>query len=160
MEDTIRYATKWRITKYADDAAVEANRPYEMSKFDGNMLLNEGITELLTLLIGGSATAFSNANAYLGVGDSSTAEAAAQTALQAATNKLYKGMQASYPQVQNQTVTFRAQFGGAEANFAWNEFTAANGSSDSAKNLNRKVSPQGTKTSGQTWTLDLSITLS
>jgi hypothetical protein len=51
-------------------------------------------------------------------------------------------------------------FSGSEANYAWNEFTVANGNSDSAKNLNRLVSAQGTKTSGQVWQVDVEITLS
>jgi hypothetical protein len=160
MKDTIHYKSKWKITKYADDEAFKEGRPYAVSVFEGNLLLNEGIAEFLQLLIGGTATVFSNANAYLGVGDSSTAAAATQTALQASTNKLYKAMSATYPQIVDQTITFRAQFTSDEANFSWNEFTAANGNSDTAKNLNRKVSAQGTKASGQTWTLDLSITFS
>jgi hypothetical protein len=159
--DRLKYFSKWTIRKYADDQAFNEDRPFEVSEFDGNLLLNEGIGELLDIGCGlGSPTAFSNAAAYLGVGDSSTAESASQTGLQAATNKLYKAMQASYPQRSSQTVTWRAVFASSDANFSWNEFTVANGSSDSAKNLNRKVSAQGTKASGQTWTLDLSITLS
>lgn len=127
----------------------------------GNILLNEGINLMWTLVAGGSGTAFNNANSYLGVGDSSTAESASQTGLQASTNKLYKAMDTGYPTYgTSQKITFRSTFGGSEANFAWNEFTAANGSSDSATNLNRKVSAQGTKTSGQTWQLTLEITLS
>ena len=69
-------------------------------------------------------------------------------------------MEASYPQRSGQTVTWRAVFGSSDANFAWNEFTVASGNSDAAVNLNRKVSAQGTKASGQTWTVDLAITLS
>lgn len=160
MKDTIHYKSIWKITKYADDEAFRRGLPYGVSEFEGNLLLNEGIAEFLKLMIGDTATAFSNANAYLGVGDSSTAAAATQTALQASTNKLYKGMASGYPQIVDQTITFRAEFISDEANFSWNEFTAANGNSDSAKNLNRKVSAQGTKASGQTWTLDLSITFS
>ena len=160
MKDHIEYKTRWTIRKYADDRAFRDGNAYEVSQFDGNLLLNEGITALLNLLIGAAETAFSNANSYLGVGDSSTAAGATQTGLQAATNKLYKAMEATWPQIANQTVTFRSVFGGTDANFAWNEFTAASGNSDSADNLNRKVSSQGTKTAGQTWTLDLAITFS
>lgn len=127
----------------------------------GNLLLNEGINELWTLGAGGGGTAFNNSNSYLGVGDDSTAEAASQTGLQAATNKLYKAMDATYPTYgTSQKITFRSTFASGDANFAWNEFTVANGSSDSGKNLNRKVSAQGTKTSGQSWQLTLEITLS
>ena len=160
MHDCIHYRTHWRITKYADDAAYRAALAYEAVEFAGNLLLNEGITALLNLLTGGAETAFSNANSYLGVGDSTTAANASQTGLQAATNKLYKAMEASYPAIAGQGVTFRSVFGAADANFSWQEFTAASGSSDAADNLNRKVSDQGTKASGQTWTLDLSITFS
>jgi len=135
-------------------------QPIEESVFEKNVLLNEGIGALLNLLIGAAETAFSNANAFIGVGDDNTAESAAQTGLIAATNKLYKAMEASYPQIASQTVTFRAVFGTSEGNFDWNEFTVASGNSDAADNLNRKVSAQGTKASGQTWTIDVAVTFS
>ena len=54
-------------------------------------------------------------------------------------------MDSTYPQRTNQTAIWRATFGSADANFAWNEFTVANGNSDSAVNLNRKVENKGTK---------------
>lgn len=161
MNDTIRYKTEWKIRKYANDEAFERGEAFEEAIVEGNLLLNEGIAELWDLACGlGTPTAFSNANAYLGVGDSTTAESAAHTALQAASNKAYAAMQSSYPSRSGQTVTWRSVFGSGVANFAWNEFSVANGNSDSAKNLNRKVSSQGTKASGQTWTLDLAITFS
>lgn len=172
ISEKLTYKTKWTIRRYASTEKFLADLPEPViggdgellpavSEIDGNLLLNEGIGELLDLACGlGSPTAFNNANAYLGVGDSSSAEAATQTGLQAATNKAYKGMETSYPSRSNQTVTFRSVFGGTDANFAWNEMSVANGNSDTAKNLNRKVSAQGTKASGQTWTLDMSITLS
>lgn len=160
VADQIRYTPKWIITKYRSDTAFAAGQPFEVVEIAGNLLLNEGIGALLLLLTGGAATAFSNANAYLGVGDSSAVEAATQTGLQAAANKTYKGMEATYPQISNQTVTWRAVFGSTDANYAWAEFSAANGNSDAAVNLNRKVSAQGTKAAGQTWTLDLQVTFS
>ena len=52
-----------------------------------------------------------------------------------------------------------AAFGSADANHNWNEFAVFNASSGGTM-LNRKVSSQGTKASGQTWTLDLAITIS
>lgn len=133
---------------------------YNQAQFTQNLLLNEGITRLQNLLIGGGGTTFGNANAYLGVGDSSTAASATQTGLQAATNKLYVAMDESYPTISNQTTTWQSTFGSGDANFAWNEFTVANGSSDASENLNRKVSAQGTKASGQIWTLQLAVTWS
>lgn len=153
------YKTQWVIRKYDDAHLFETNRPYEVVVVDGNMLLNEGIGALLALLTGAAETAYSEANARLGVGDSSAAEAASQTDLQAATNKTYKPMAATYPLLAGQTVTFRAVFGSADANYAWNEFCVDNGGT-ALKTLNRKVSNQGMKVSGQTWTLDVAITFS
>jgi len=152
--------TVWTITKYRDDADYRSGRPYEVNWIKHNCLLNEGITEALKLIAGLTADAYSNANAYIGVGDSSTAAAAAQTGLQAETNKLYKGMETSYPDVTDQTITFRSVFGSSDANYDWNEFTVINAATDAGDNLNRKVSDQGTKASGQTWTVDVAITLS
>lgn len=133
---------------------------YDLARIDGNLGLNEGIGVLLTLLIGTGGTVFSNANAYTGVGDSSTAASATQTGLQAATNKLYKAMDTSYSSISAQTCTWQSTYQSADANFAWNEFTVANGSSDASTNLNRKVSSQGTKASGQVWTLQIAVTQS
>jgi len=159
--EQIEKKSVWRLRKFACDADVAANRPYEVLEFQGNLMLNEGINELWTILCSAGGTKFDSTNAYLGVGDSSAAENATQTGLQATTNKLYKGMMATYPTYgTSQKATWKASFGSAEANFAWNEFTVANGNSDAAKNLNRKVSAQGTKTSGQTWELTFEITLS
>ena len=160
LADKIKWSPLWILRKFANDEMFASDVPFETVKIPQNLLLNEGIAELLDLLIGAGGTAFNNANSYLGVGDSATAEAATQTGLQAITNKLYKAMEATYPSRSAQTITFRSVFGSADANFDWNEFTAANGNSDAAVNLNRKVSAQGTKAVGQTWTLDLQITIS
>ena len=131
------------------------------TEWDGNVGLNEGLAELIDLGFGlGSPTAFDTTNGYLGVGDSSTGENASQTGLQAPTNKLYKIFDDTYPSRTGQTVEARATFGTDEANFAWEEYTIANGSSDSAVNLNRKTASKGTKASGETWTLSVSVTLS
>lgn len=149
------------LKKFASEEAFAKGEAYE-DKFVGqNLLLNEGINELWTILCSGGGTKFDNSNAYLGVGDSTTAAAAGQTGLQAATNKAYVAMDGSYPTYgTDQKATFRSTFGSAVANFGWQEFTVANGNSDSAENLNRLVSDQGTKTAGQVWQLTLEITLS
>jgi len=151
---------EWTITKYRNDKDYKAGKPYEVKKVEGNLMLNEGINELWTILCSSGGTKYDNTNAQLGVGDSSTAEDATQTDLQAATNYLWKGMEASFPTYgSSQKATWKSSFGSTEANFAWNEFSVRNGAT-ADKNLNRKVSSQGTKTSGQTWELTLEITLS
>jgi hypothetical protein len=129
--------------------------------FLGNCLLNEGINEVWALVAGTGGVKFDNTNARIGVGDSATAAAPTQTGLQAATNKLYKAMDASYPTYgSSQKVTHRATFASAEANFVWNEITVCNTSLDTGKNLNRKVQAMGTKVSGTSWVATQDITLS
>ena len=109
-------------------------------------------------LVGEAFTAFNNANARIGVGDSSTTFAAGQTDLQAPVNKLRKAMDATYPKRAANVLTFRATFGTAEANFAWNEWGVFNAAS-AGQMLNRKVEALGTKTSAQTWQLTVNLTL-
>jgi hypothetical protein len=140
----------------------------------GNLLLNEGIqrlqdmTMIATVLTNQTSTnPWSNANAFTGVGDSSTAEAATQTDLQAASNHFYKAMNATYPSRSNQTVSFQSDFITSEANYVWAEWTIAasatvasgGGFTTGTTNLNRKVAALGTKASG-TWTLTAQITFS
>ena len=126
----------------------------------GNILVNAGINALWTLVCGTGGTKFDNTNAYLGVGDSNTAAAAGQTDLQAATNKLRVAMNASYPTYgTSQQAVWQSDFTSAQANYAWEEFAVFNASTAGTM-LNRKTSSQGTKTSGQTWRLTLTITLS
>lgn len=125
----------------------------------GNLMLNEGIQQLLDLGIGAtSANKFDNANARIGIGDSATAEAAAQTDLQAVANKTYKGMNATFPSRAGQTATFQSDFTSAEANYHWQEWVIDNGAA-SGKTLNRKVADLGTKAAG-TYTFSGAVTLS
>lgn len=109
-------------------------------------------------VIGGSTyTKFNAANAYLGVGDSSAAFDVSQTDLQAASNKLRKAMDATYPSRSGNVVTYRATFGTSEANFAWNEVGVFNAVSG-GQMLSRLVSALGTKTSSASWQLTLTQT--
>lgn len=110
-------------------------------------------------LIGGSDfTRFNNANAHLGVGDSSAAFAASQTDLQAATNKHREPMDATYPQRATNVLTFRATFETADANHAWNEWGIFNAVS-AGEMLNRVVESLGTKTSAATWEFTVTLTI-
>ena len=120
-------------------------------------LTNAG-RDFIASAVGESVTLFNNANAHLGVGDSSTAFAASQTDLQAASNKVREAMDATYPQRSGNVVTYRATFESADANFAWAEFGVFNAAA-AATMLNRKVSAQGTKTAGQEWELTVVNTI-
>jgi hypothetical protein len=110
-----------------------------------------------SIAAGAGGTAFNNANAYIGVGDSTTAFSAAHTDLQAATNKFRKGMDATYPQVAANVTTFRATFGTGDANFAWQEWGVFNASSAGTM-MNRKVESLGTKTNTQSWQFTVTLT--
>lgn len=155
IADFAKWQPQWTIEKYDGNMKL-----YETEEIEGNLLLNEGITSLLTLLIGGSETPFNNANAYIGIGDGTTAASATQTGL-VGSNKTYKPMDSTFPKISAQTVTFRATFGPNDGNHAWKEFTIANGNSDSAKNLNRKVeTPNRVKVSPDTWVVQLQVTIS
>jgi len=107
---------------------------------------------------GSSYNKFSNANAYIGIGDSSTAHAAAQTDLQAATNKTRKAMDATYPSRSANVLTWRSTFGTGDANYAWNERGVFNASS-SGQMLSRKVISLGTKTSSASWQITCTDTI-
>jgi hypothetical protein len=177
IEEKVGWKAAWSISRFRDPngnikAMLEKGARIEevIEKFPeaflgtedykDNVALNEGISLLIDLIAGtGAGTPWNAANAYIGVGDSTTSESADQTGL-LGTNKLYKAMDSGYPQKSGTTCIWRSTFGPNDANFAWNEFTVANGSSDAAVNLNRKVVSKGTKASGETWTLELRITFS
>jgi hypothetical protein len=173
----IGFKTEWRIDKFKDtnnliakalskglsfeEAVALAGENFLGSEaFEGNLGLNEGLAELIDIICGlGTPTKWDNTNARLGVGNSNTAADPSQTSLQGAT-KTFKAMDTGYPQRSGQTAEWRATFGSAEGNYAWEEFTVVNAADDSGKNLNRKVESKGTKSSGETWTLSLKITFS
>lgn len=151
--------------------------PEEYQEVHGNLLLNEGIQRLQDMTMIATVTSnqvagnpWSNANAFIGVGDTATAEAATQTELlatAAAANRFYKAMVATYPIRTNQSVDFRSDFTSTEANFAWQEWTVAAGATTASGsgfltgtiNLNRKVQSLGTKSTG-TWTMTGTVTIS
>lgn len=162
--DAGKWRADWRLDKYDGEVTAEQVdaglvSPAESVDLGGNILVTAGITLLLNLLIGAGGTVYSNANAYLGVGDSSTAAAIGQTDLQASTNKLRKAMDSTYPSVATNVLTARSTFATGDANFAWEEVALFNASSVGTM-LNRKVSSLGTKTSAATWVLTLTITIS
>lgn len=149
-------------------------KPKLVFEDEGNMLMYGGASAYWEMILGnGTTTAaqaltyFNNANAALGVGDSSTAVAATQTDLQGAaapTNKIRKAMNATYPQHTdgtasgNASAVFQSTFATTEANFTWNEWGLFNSATAGAgRMLNRRVVNMVTKTSAVA--LDLAVTL-
>lgn len=156
IDESANWKPKWIIEKYDKDMKL-----YATEEIDGNLLLNEGITEFLKVACGISGgKAFDSVNAHIGVGDGTAEASASQTGL-TGSNKTYSPMDATFPQVDGQTVTFRSTFGPNKGNHKWREFTVANGDSDSAKNLNRLVeAPLREKVAPDTWVAALHVTIS
>lgn len=160
MLEKMNWKAWWTIRKWNDEDSWNTGKdPKEIVMIENNDLLNEGINELWTLVCSSSGTKFDNGNAYLGVGTSSAAFDPTQTDLQG--TKTYVAMDGSYPTYgTSQKAVWKSTFTALVGNHAWEEFTVCNGSSGTGKNLNRKLSSQGTKVSGQVWELTLEITLS
>lgn len=144
---------------------LKNNMPYEIKVSEGNLFLNEGMDEIWRLATGqGAPTAYSNANARIGVGNSNAIAIRTQTGLQGGSTA-FASMEAGYPTAPGENaggtgraVSFKASFGAAEANFDWEEWTVDNGAVAN-KNMDRKVESNGTK-AGDTWTLTVEISLS
>lgn len=169
MHEAVAWRMEWTIDKYEGEVTPEmiaaGAKPVETLRFKDNLLLNAGIQRMLDYVIGAATptatTVYDATHSRIGVGDSSTAEAATQTSVQAATNKYFKLCSAASRT--NQTVTWTASFGTAVANFAWNEFVIDNGTADSTTVsgtvLNRKVISAGTKPNTQTWVATATLTI-
>lgn len=151
-------------------------KPKRVFEGEHNMLMYGGASAYWQMLLGnGTATAaqaltfFNNANAALGVGDSTTAPAATQTDLQGAaapTNKIRKAMLATYPLhtdgvvVGSAGISFKATFATTEANFQWNEWGIFNSATAGVgRMLNRRVVTMVTKTSSVALDLQVDLTL-
>lgn len=104
----------------------------------------------------GLGTPFNAANAYLGVGSGNSSFAAGQTDL-LGSGKYRKAMDADYPVVTPPSITFRSTFAPDDANFPWEEWGIFNASTGGVM-LNRVVESNGTKQSGQTWIMEVTIT--
>lgn len=130
-----------------------------------NDITTAGFQHALDLVFGlaGSTPGLTNAEAWLGVGDSTTPFSAGQTDLQATTNKAYQHMDATYPSRVGQTVTLRATFPAGVASFTWAEYgilwSASAGAASPGALFSRRVQALGTKAAGNTWVLTAAVTL-
>ncbi len=122
-------------------------------------LTNAGRDFIASAIINnGSPTFFTNANAYIGVGNDSGSDAfaATQTDLMGA-SKTRNGMVAEYPSIADNAITFRSSFATGEANHDWAEWGVFNHTSAGTM-LNRVVENLGTKTQG-VWVLTVTLTI-
>lgn len=147
-------AVEWSIER---DGALE--------HLGHNDITTAGFEHALDKIFGlDSVPALDNAEAWLGVGDSTTPFSIAHTDLQGTTNKVYRHMDATYPSRVGQTVTLRATFPAGEASFAWREYgilwSATAGAASPGGLFSRRVQNLGTKAAGDTWILTAAVTLS
>jgi len=141
------------------DRFDEKGKLFDHGKPFHNIFVNAGLAEVWNLVTAQGGTAFSNANARLGVGNSNAAPAVGQTDLQGGST-LRKAMNVGFPNAPvNGLEQWQSDFTAAEANFAWEEFAVFNAAAAGTM-MNRSISAQGTKTAGQTWRLTYSFTLS
>lgn len=189
LRDQARLAMRWSLDKFRDplDHISKKLQQGKISLLDArrlpgfqehmdlglNLALNQFYNNLGWPLIVGTATTpsglnYGNVNARIGVGDSSTAAAATQTGIQAATNKFFQGVDATFPTTgTSQQATWQSTFGTTVANFVWNElsvdanFVASGSSATFGSNtaLNRLVNTNmGTKGSAASWVAQCQIT--
>lgn len=162
-----------RLEKYNADGDVSADErladplvePDEVVVGTPNALTIGGGSAVIELLTGQTFTHYGSANAYLSVGDSTTAFANTQTDLQAATNKTRKTATASHTDSTSSsgslTATWVATYATTDANHRWREWGIFNAST-SGRMLSRKVEDLdggSAKTSAQAWQLTVTWTL-
>ncbi len=164
--------TRWVKRRSGLTAPVDADflrlkvRPYSVTETTGNLITNAGYSRIGNLFTAQGATqAFDAAHCRIGAGNGVTAAAYTDTDLAAAAgsaNRWFQLVSAVFTIGATRTWTVAATFGTADGNFAWQEFGidqgTASGNTVTAILLNRALSAQGTKASGQTWTATATIT--
>jgi len=157
----------------SEDQLIAASLPAEFETESAyNLITTSGLTFLSGRITGNvSVNPLSAGYTRIGVGDSSTAASVSQTDLQG-TNKYWKQIVASgYPSISGGVIQWQSVFGSAVANFAWNEWALDNGGTGTAGGtandgsavsstlfFNRSVASLGTKASGTTATITVTIT--
>lgn len=157
---------------------------------EGNQLVNNGLTNLINLLIGATPSGAAGrplltntsgttpSSAGVGVGNNNTAWANNQTALGAdgTANAWYQIMDQNFPSLTTPNIiNGQSTFGSTIANFAWNEWCWISGvgaltAGDALASIyatggetamvNRKVTVLGTKGTGASWVFSTTITFS
>lgn len=148
----------WMFHKVkVDPYSVTQSLPHEH-----NLITTVGWNQILVLAFGGGGTTYASASCRLGVGTSTVAASASQTDIAGATiaGRYWQPISAT-PTTATGTgakrLVFTATVGTGDANFAWQEWGLDQGTTTGSgvvvgALLNRAVSNQGTKVSGQTWT--------
>jgi hypothetical protein len=185
LAETPRGTTIWRVERWDEDAtrwvtrrsgllkpAADAFRrllvpSYETSEVVGNVVTTAGWTRASNLLTNQGATqALDATHTRIGAGDGAGTAAAGDTDLSASAGSSHRWFQlvSGVGTVSTNTLAFTASFASADGNFAWNEFgidvgNTASSNAVAALLYNHKTSiAQGTKASGQTWSVTATVT--
>jgi len=149
-------------------------KPYHVTEaIDVNLVTRAGWAALLGGVAGTTiGNKFSSTAGRIGVGTISTAATSADVQLGGDTGTLsttsYYALCGVAPTITTSvtpaTLVFTASYGSAIANFAWNEFGIDNYTASSVTTVgtssvffNHGISAQGTKTSGQTWNMTVTL---
>lgn len=148
----------WEVRKYRGDPVP--HNLLGVLPLHGNMLCNGGQDIIWRTLTDatkqGSNAALKDSAAYLGVGTSSTPTVATMTDLQGTNTRSVATSTGYTVATRVAQRTWSASFGSGVANFDWNELGMFDASS-AGRMFNRAVQFLGTKVSGQTWTVNLSL---
>ena len=123
-----------------------------------NLMLDEGVDIIWDLITELNAVDYyTNTLARIGVGNSTTVAAKTDTGLIGGSTN-FQGMEATFPlSTTAQRVDFKSSYADGIAEFAWEEFSVDNGTTPN-DNLQRLVTPKGTKSTGEVWTAEIQIT--
>jgi hypothetical protein len=152
-------------------------KPNAVAEAPGNLLCINGLANMTNLITGLGGQALNSTRTFLGVGATSTAATAADTALGANGGSAWYQVVDSAPtrtttSQTNDTIQTVSTFTSANGNFAWQEWglgftTAAITSSATlasvgtgAALINHKIASLGTKASGAAWAFTVTIQLS
>jgi hypothetical protein len=166
--------TRWAAERLGIVQPTEADftklgiLPYSESEVLRNLLTTAGIGRIVTLLNAGTGNLIASTTARVGVGNGAGTAAIGDTDLSASAGSANRWFQTCTVTVPSNVLTFAASFGTADGNFAWNEWGISVGTATVASGntigsdilLNHKTSiSQGTKASGQTWSVTATVTI-
>lgn len=158
---TVKVREVTTVIKYKNVKDYKENKPYqkiiEVHRSDINCLLNAGITLMWNLITGDSALHYAEASAEIGVGSDNTAAVATQDDLLDG-SAVWVGMDANFPAISAQKITFAGTFGDGVAQFSWQECGVRQGGAATTL-INRVVTDKGTKAAGEVWVAKVEITI-
>lgn len=149
---------QWKVEKYWGDDRIANPEPYEVLEQSGNILTTVGAAYLLGAIIAAPGTLFNATNARVGVGTGTTTPVAADTDL---TSGKVLQVVSSIPTVTTNQLTAVATFAAGVATQAWNEWGCFWSATANTGMINHAAPAGGlgTKASGASWTITVTISL-